>query len=176
MQNFLNSLKGGSFTGGAQQQQSLFTTLSDLLASDTTVPIVRNADSSFVDSLLSHVPPAILLLAQGSDDPSSSGVEPNQESVQAAIAALNSEQKKDILLRILRSPQLSQSLGSLTVALRDGGLPNVSQALRIPVENGGLVRGGTMPLGGGDAVEAFLNGIKKQVDEEDKGDENMDTS
>lgn len=70
---------------------------------------------------------------------------------------------------------MRQSLGSLTVALRDGGLPNVSQALKIDVENGGYMRGGGMPLGGGDAVKAFLEGVKKTVEKEGDGDQ-MDTS
>ncbi|MBE7182507.1 MAG: hypothetical protein INR71_15095, partial [Terriglobus roseus] len=172
----LNSLKGGNFAGaqqGRQQQETLFTTLSDLLSADNTVPILQNSDEVFIDSLLSNLPPTLLLLAQEVDG--SSEAKPNAETVQAAIQALSLEQKKDILARVLRSPQLSQSLGSLTVALRDGGLPSVSDALKIPVKNGGLVDGGSVPLGGGDAVEAFVEGVKKQAEEEDK-EEGMDTS
>lgn len=161
--------------GSSQQQERLFTTLSDLLSTETTVPIVQNADTPFIDALLSHLPPAILMLSQEADE-NKDVVEPNSETVQAAIEALSPEQKKEILLRILRSPQLHQSLGSLTVALRDGGLPSVSDALKISVENGGFIRHGAVPLGGGDAVEAFLKGVKKSVDEEGKGDEKMDTS
>lgn len=58
-------------------------------------------------------------------------------------------------------------------ALRDGGLPSVSEALRIPVKDGGFIRRGGVPLGGGDAVEAFLNGVKegeKVKEGEDKTD------
>jgi 26S proteasome regulatory subunit N13 len=66
--------------------------------------------------------------------------------------------------RVLRSPQLTQSLGSLTVALRDGGLPTISEALGMKVANGGLIRGGQMPLGGGEAVEAFVEGVKRTVE------------
>ena len=74
------------------------------------------------------------------------------------------EQKKDILRRVLRSPQFSQSLASLTIALRDGGLPSISEALRIPVRHGGFMRrGGGVPLGGGEAVEAFLDGVKDAI-------------
>lgn len=75
------------------------------------------------------------------------------------------EQKRDLLQRVLRSPQLHQSLGSLTYALRDGGLPMISEALGVQVQHGGTVRGGTVPLGGGEAVEAFLEGVKKGVQE-----------
>lgn len=88
--------------------------------------------------------------------------------MQAAIQALSRGQKLDILKRVLHSPQLQQSLQSLTVALRDGGLPSVSEALRIKVDNGGFVRRGGVPLGGGDAVEAFLKGVKTTVEEEEK--------
>ncbi|KAF2083546.1 hypothetical protein K490DRAFT_51413, partial [Saccharata proteae CBS 121410] len=73
-------------------------------------------------------------------------------------------QKKDILRRVLRSPQLTQGLGSLTAALRDGGLPMVAGVLGIKVEGGGYVRRGGVPLGGGEAVEAFLEGVKKTVE------------
>lgn len=103
-------------------------------------------------------------------------MDPNSETVQAAIQALSLEQKKDIVIRVLRSPQLHQSLGSLTVALRDGGLPMVSEALKIKVDKGGFMARGGMPLGGGDAVEAFLNGVKKTVEDEEKGGDQMDTS
>lgn len=71
---------------------------------------------------------------------------------------------------------MRQSLGSLTVALRDGGLPNVSQALKIDVQNGGYVRGGGMPLGGGEAVKAFVDGVKKTVEKEEDEDDEMDTN
>jgi 26S proteasome regulatory subunit N13 len=51
--------------------------------------------------------------------------------------------------------------------LRDGGLPSISEALDINVQNGGFMRRGGVPLGGGDAVEAFLNGVKDQVKKSD---------
>ena len=81
-------------------------------------------------------------------------------------------------MRVVRSPQLHQSLGSLTVAIRDGGLPSVAEALQVKVDNGGYIRGGAMPLGGGDAVEAFVEGVRKTVKEEEGkgGNDTMDTS
>lgn len=39
----------------------------------------------------------------------------------------------------------------------------IGEALGLDVENGGSIRGGTMPLGGGEAVEAFVNGVKRTV-------------
>jgi hypothetical protein len=51
------------------------------------------------------------------------------------------------------------------MALRDGGLPGVADALGIRVENGGYMQGGGMPLGGGQAVKAFVDGVKRTVQE-----------
>lgn len=57
------------------------------------------------------------------------------------------------------------------MALRDGGLPSVSEAMGVRVRNGGyMVEGGSAPFGGGEAVAIFLNGIRRGV-EEDKGEE-----
>jgi 26S proteasome regulatory subunit N13 len=166
VQNFLDSLRGGN--GMQQQQQThgqLYTTLPDLLPSSTTIPIIDNASPTQVDNLLSYLPPTILLLAQESAASIDGMAEPNAESATAATEALSLGQKKAILKRVLRSPQFHQSLGSLTMAIRDGGLPSISDALGIPLHNGGLVRGGSVPLGGGDAVEAFVTGVKRTIEE-----------
>lgn len=84
------------------------------------------------------------------------------------MEALSTDQKREIIKRVMHSPQLHQSLGSLTVALRDGGLPMIGDALGLKVEHGGSIRGGTMPLGGGEAVEAFVKGVKNTVEDEQK--------
>ncbi|TAQ88333.1 hypothetical protein B7494_g3333 [Chlorociboria aeruginascens] len=162
VQNFLNSLKGGKGTQ-QQGQGQLYTTLPDLLPSSVTIPTIGSATPEQVDNLLSYLPPTILLLAQESDAQIDGVVEPHSESSKAAIEALSLDQKKAVLKRVLRSPQFHQSLGSLTMALRDGGLPTIADALGIELQNGGLVRGGSVPLGGGDAVEAFVEGVKKTV-------------
>jgi len=151
-----------------QAQGKVFTTLPDLLPSSTTIPVIDSADASFVDNLLTHIPPVLLLLSQDADN--SSSVKPNSETGIAAIEALSLDQKKDILRKVLRSPQFSQSLASLTAALRDGGLPTISEALRIPIKDGGYIRqGGGVPLGNGDAVEAFMNGVKESAKKEKEG-------
>lgn len=155
-----------------QASQGAFTTLLDLLSPNTTVPLIGKAPESLIDSLCANLPPTILLLAQDIEDVAD--IDPESETAQMAIQTLDLDQKRDVLMRVVRSPQMRQSLGSLTFALRDGGLPNVSQALKIDVENGGFVKGGGMPLGGGDAVKAFLEGVKKTVEKEN--DEEMDTS
>ena len=54
------------------------------------------------------------------------------------------------------------------MALRDGGLPSIAGAIGVKLENGGLVKGGNVPLGGSQAVEAFVEGVKKGVEEEEK--------
>jgi 26S proteasome regulatory subunit N13 len=142
-----------------------FTTLPDLLPTSVTVPTVDSATPQQIDNLLSYLPPTILLITQEAMESIDGMVEPNSEIASAALQALSLDQKKDILRRVLRSPQFHQSLGSLTMAIRDGGLPSIADALGVQLQNGGLVRGGSVPLGGGDAVEAFIQGVKKTVEE-----------
>lgn len=176
VQNFLRSLRGNQALSSQQLQPQgkMFTTLPDLLPSSTTIPVIDSADSAFVDKLLGHIPPVLLILSQEADD--ISAVDPNSEMAKAAFKALSLDQKKEILRKVLRSPQFSQSLGSLTTALRDGGVPSISEALKIPVENGGFIRRGGVPLGGGEAVEAFVRGVKSSVEKKDEVEERrMDT-
>lgn len=169
VRNFLNSIQGSTLSGsGGQQptQNQPIVTLPDLFSSDITISMLESASSAYIDRLCSLLPPTILLLAQEADDPSD--VDPTPTAAEAAIQALSIDQKKDILKRVLRSPQLTQSMISLTVALRDGGLPTVSEALNLKVDNGGYIRGGSMPLGGAQAIEAFVEGLKKTIEEEQK--------
>jgi 26S proteasome regulatory subunit N13 len=161
VQDLLKSLQG-SRNNPSQELENLFTTLTDLLPPSSTLPLVDSANEKTVDHLLSFLSPSLLLLTQGHDEVATDS---NFGMTQAVMQSLTLAQKKDILRRVLRSPQFAQSLGSLTVALRDGGLPSISEALQIPVDNGGFMRRGQVPLGGGDAVEAFLEGIKRHVGE-----------
>lgn len=160
IQNFLKSV-GGSQPGQSNLQGRLFTTMADLLTPASTIPLVDSAAERTIDRLLEFLPPTLLALSQEADD--AAGVSLDASSADAAKQALSLEQKKIVLHRVLRSPQFTQSLSSLTVALRDGGLPSISEALNITVPNGGFMRRGGVPLGGGDAVEAFLNGVKEHV-------------
>ena len=154
---------------GSQQsaEGKIYPLLSDLLETSTTVPMIKSADEDQIDVLLSFLPPVVLVLAQQGTDSSGDEIEnePSSDSAAAAIATMSLAQKKSLLEKVLRSPQFHQSLASLTMALRDGGLPSISEALGVKVENGGYLRGGSMPLGGGDAVEAFVDGIKKSIQE-----------
>ncbi|KAG0649558.1 Proteasomal ubiquitin receptor ADRM1-B [Hyphodiscus hymeniophilus] len=166
VQNFLNSLKGDQGVAQQHAQGQMYTTLVDLLPSSTTVPILESSSPAQIDNLLGYLPPTVVLLAQEPAGQIGGMVEPNPETTAAAIKALSLGQKKKMLEKVLRSPQFHQSLGSLTMAIRDGGLPSIAEALGVKLQNGGLVRGGSVPLGGGDAVEAFVEGVKKTVEKE----------
>jgi len=164
IQNFINSM-GGKQTGPGRQaaQGKLFTTLQDLLTPASTIAYLEQISEPEVDRLLQYLPPQLLTLAKTAD-----GVSEDSD--------LNLTQKKSILARVLRSPQFTQSNSSLTIALRDGGLPSIADALGVQVQNGGFMRGGAVPLGGGEAVEAFLEGVKDQVKKErGEGGDSMDT-
>lgn len=165
-------MSGGQSSQNAPQEK-LFTTLADLLIPASTIPWIDQADVSTVDQLLQFLPPALTTMAQEADD----GAELNTDhaSIEASRQALSLEQKKSILNKVLRSPQFSQSLASLTVALRDGGLPIISESLGIPVKNGGYMRRGGVPLGGGEAVEVFLEGVKDSASKKNDGGDQMDT-
>lgn len=162
----------GTKAGQSNPQGNLFTTLADLLTPASTIPLIDSADESVIDRFLEFLPPNLLALAQEIDD--AAAVSTDASPADAPKPALGLEQKKAILRRVLRSPQFSQSLSSLTVALRDGGLPSISEALSIPVTNGGFMRRGGVPLGGGDAVEAFLNGVKEHVKSDPQAKNKMD--
>ena len=178
--SFLQSLQNPN-----QQQQSTdkpFTTLPDLLSPSTTLltlspntsTLSATALDTYLATLLSHLPPTLILLATGSF-PSPESNPPDPEEIEAIALSLSTEQKIEILSKVLRSPQFSQSLASLTMALRDGGLPTLAEAMGVRLEGGGTVRGGTVPLGGGEAVDAFVAGVKKGVEEEPEEGEGMDT-
>lgn len=147
---------------GASAQQKLFTTLQDLLTTSATVSWIDTASEETVDQVMQFLPPNLPTLSREDDEDS-------------ATPQLTLTQKKDLVKRVLRSPQFSQSLASLTFALRDGGLPSIGEALNIPLHNGGYMRRGGVPLGGGEAVEAFLTGVKNSVEQEDEDDEDMKT-
>lgn len=148
--------------GSGQPQQKLFTTLQDLLTTSVTIPWIDTASDGTVDEVMQYLPSNLVALSAQQDD----GHRPQ---------SLTTSQKKDLIKRILRSPQFTQSLASLTFALRDGGLPSIGEALNVPLANGGYMRRGGVPLGGGEAVEAFLNGVKDLVKDEAKDDEQMET-
>ena len=171
MRNFLASLKDQSGLTGGQRQggaEKPYPYLNHLLPTSITVPMIDGAPVEFADALISFLPPAVIVLAGSSPDAYDGKSEPSAAAVEAAKASLSLEAKRSLLKKVLRSPQFSQALGSLTMALRDGGLPSIAEALGVKVENGGYIPGGGMPLGVGHAVEAFVDGVKKTVQEEKK--------
>ncbi|OAA66718.1 26S proteasome complex ubiquitin receptor, subunit Rpn13 [Niveomyces insectorum RCEF 264] len=169
VRNLLASLSGQQgFANDSSQAGKAYPQLNDLLETSVTIPMIRSASEDYLDSLLNYLPPAVLILSQneaGGGDDGGDLVEPTAEAAAAAKAAMNTAEKKNLLEKVLRSPQFSQSLASLSMALRDGGLPSIADALAIPVKNQGFLPGGAMPMGGGDAVEAFVEGVKAAVQE-----------
>ena len=174
VRNFLQSLQGDtSFQNQPGPQGQLYTTLTELLSTANTIPVIESADEDFIDNLLLLLPPILLLISQEAIDIPTT--EPTPESAKAALEALSLDQKKEVLRKVLRSPQFTQSTGSLTQAIRDGGLPMISEALNLPVANKGFVKAGSgVPAGGGDAVEAFVKGVKEDVEKTKKGGERED--
>ncbi|KAK5990828.1 Proteasomal ubiquitin receptor ADRM1-like protein [Cladobotryum mycophilum] len=169
VRNFLNSLQSppGQTNPDLSNVQPAppgdipYPHIQHLIPSSITVPLVDTLSVEQVDTLLSFLPPSIIMLAsQGYDGKT----EPTGEQLNAAMQSLPLQRKRDLVKKVVRSPQFHQSLVALTMALRDGGLPSIADALGVRVENGGYLRGG-MPLGGGSAIEAFVNGIKKMAQE-----------
>ncbi|KOS16824.1 Uncharacterized protein ESCO_004759 [Escovopsis weberi] len=167
VRDFLDSLRGqaGLSEGQQQQQQEhgdkAYPHLHHLLPTSITIPLADTLSVEQVDTLLKLLPPSIVMLAAQASDGTA---EPTEEQLAAALGSLSPDRKKGLLKSVLRSPQFHQALAGLTMALRDGGLPSIAEALGVAVEQGGYFRPG-MPLGGGFAVEAFIEGVKKTVQE-----------
>ncbi|CAK7263115.1 hypothetical protein SEPCBS119000_000318 [Sporothrix epigloea] len=151
---------------GGQSREKIYPLLNDLLDTSFTIPMVRNASEEYIDSLLTYLPPAVLVLSQ--QNSGTEGVGSADHTADAALAAeasMSLSEKKSLLERVLRSPQFSQSLASLSMAIRDGGLPSIADALGCPVKNQGFLPQSSIPMGGGEAVEAFVEGVKSAVQE-----------
>ncbi|PFH59015.1 hypothetical protein XA68_12920 [Ophiocordyceps unilateralis] len=161
--NLLRSL--GNRQVSRQRGDVPYPNLDHLLPTSETVPMADGASSEFVDALVDLLPPAVVVLASGSSD-FGGKPEPTAEAVETAKRSLSLGEKRDLLKKVLRSPQFHQALGSLTMALRDGGLPGVADALGVRVENRGYLSDRNMPMGGGEAVKAFVEGVRKTVREE----------
>lgn len=162
-------MRGGQ---GLQQMDLPYPGIHHLLPTSITIPMVEAASAELVDALVDSLPSAVILLA-GNSSATGEETEPKAESVAAAKASLSLDEKRHLLKKVLRSPQFHQSLGSLTMALRDGGLPGIADALGVKVENGGYLPEGRMPMGGGAAIRAFVDGIVEGAleEEQEKKDE-----
>ncbi|KAJ6787964.1 hypothetical protein PWT90_10000 [Aphanocladium album] len=171
VQRFLSSLSGTNLPSGSGQRQHAdlpYPYLNHLLPTSITVPMVNEAPEEFIESLLNYLPPSIILMAADAPDAEDTTAEPKPAVVEAAKATLSMPQKRALITRVLRSPQFHQALGALTMALRDGGLPTIADALGVNVQNGGYIQQGGMPLGGGHAVKVFVDGIAKAAKEQQK--------
>ncbi|ODA81773.1 hypothetical protein RJ55_00277 [Drechmeria coniospora] len=168
VRNLLESLRNQPGLAGEEGQahtDRLFPSLSHLLPTSITTPMVDGASPDEMDSLLNLLPPRLLIFASGASGFDGT-VAPTPESVEAAKASLSLDDKRSLLRRTLNSPQFRHALDSLTSAIRDGGLPGVADALGIRVANGGYMSESGMPLGGDQAMEAFVEGVKTTVEEE----------
>lgn len=76
-------------------------------------------------------------------------------------------QKKHVVKKVLQSPQFGQSLISLTVALRDGGLRGVADSLGVPLKPG-------EEGAGEDQVGIFVRGVRRGVEKEQEGGMDID--
>ncbi|KAM3523010.1 hypothetical protein NHJ13051_005321 [Beauveria bassiana] len=169
VQRFLSSISGANLPSVAGQRQHAdlpYPYLNHLLPTSITVPMVNEASEDLINSLLNYLPPSIILMAADASSNENSTIEPKPAVFEAAKAALSMSQKRALITRVLRSPQFHQALGALTMALRDGGLPTIAEALGVNLENGGYIQQGGMPLGGGHAVKAFVDGIVKSAKEQ----------
>ncbi|KAG6135272.1 hypothetical protein E4U46_007017 [Claviceps purpurea] len=175
VRNLLDSLRdnetlsSGQGQGQRQQRADIaYPYLHHLLPTSITIPLIDDASDELLESLLSFLPPAVIVLATTSEAAEESQQEPSAAVLEAAKASLSVDAKRSLLKKVLRSPQFTQALGTLTQALRDGGLPGVADALGVRVENGGYLPGSQMPLGGGQAVKAFVDGVRKAAKENNK--------
>ena len=178
--NLLASLSGGD-SAQSRTRDKLYPALNDLLTPSETLHAIESADEPTLSRLLDFLPPTIIILAQSGgvgggttetlpDDGNCDQQEPKHDTLAAKKVAMTTWEKKNLITRVLLSPQFSQSLASLTVAIREGGLPTLADALGVKVRNGGYMgRGSGMPLGGEEAVEAFVEGFRKTVKATEEG-------
>ena len=138
-----------------------FLSLTEILSPSNTIPfIAQSCDSSSCDQLLICLPKDIAEPIANDEESVKLGKPLPHGSV---IQQLSSIKKQEILCRVLRSPQLCQSLDSLSLALRRGGLLTVSEALGIEL-NDELNLDTGKALERISAIDIFLDGIKRSVE------------
>ncbi|KAK6340232.1 hypothetical protein TWF730_001997 [Orbilia blumenaviensis] len=133
------SIPGAGGASTSRQQQG-FLTLPSLLQPNVTTTVLES--KAIRQKLLANLPPAL-------------------------TADVNTEyEEKELLRKVLHSPQFSQATAMLTVALREGGLRGVADSLgvKLDLENAGTQGG----------VEIFVASVKKEAEKEDgDGDTQM---
>jgi len=108
--------------------------LHDLLDPREIAGVVQNMSSEAVENMISNLPPALV----------PSGV--------------SEAHKKNIIAKVLRSPQFAQGAISLSAALREGALRGVADSLKVPLLPGDEAAA--------DQVEAFVRGVKREIERE----------
>ncbi len=126
--------------------------------------MINNASEATLDQMLLNLPATILILAQESAAQIDGMVEPSPAQAQAALEALSIDQKRQLLKRVLLSPQFSQGMGSLEQAIRDGGLENVAMALRVTLDRRAPANS--------DPLKVFMDGLKEDVMKENSTTDN----
>ncbi|TQS32482.1 hypothetical protein Golomagni_07198, partial [Golovinomyces magnicellulatus] len=114
VRNFLDSLKGqqGLSSAGSQQQSDIpYPYLNHLLPTSTTIPMIDAAEPEYVDSLLSYLPPSVLVMAANPSEAVDTKNEPGAAAIEDAKASMSLDDKRSLLKKVLRSPQLHQALG-----------------------------------------------------------------
>ena len=161
VQSIVDSFRGvGPTTSGSSNS------LNTLCSPKSAEATINDGSVSLVDKLCAELPQKLFQIPQA-DPGSGEPYRTSDDGVQPGLASLTLEQKKAILKRVVTSPQYQQGVASLNAALREGALPNVSQALGISVKNGGRLPGG-FPMSGGQAIQAFVEGLKQAAIEERK--------
>ncbi|KAK6522799.1 hypothetical protein TWF281_002233 [Arthrobotrys megalospora] len=131
------SIPGG---GASSAKPQGFLTLPSLLQPNVATAILES--KAIRQKLLANLPPAL-------------------------TADVKTEyEEKELLRKVLHSPQFSQATAMLTVALREGGLRGVADSLgvKLDLENAGTQGG----------VEIFVSSVKKEAEkEDDDGDTQM---
>ncbi|KAF3916072.1 hypothetical protein ABW21_db0208483 [Orbilia brochopaga] len=118
----------------APAQPQGFLTLTSLLQPNVATSVLES--KAIRQKLLANLPPKLLSYATGEFE------------------------EKELLRRVIHSPQFMQATGVLTVALREGGLKGVADSLGVKLD---LANAGTQT-----GVEIFVASVKKAVEEENE--------
>ena len=160
VQNFLTSLNTQRAANSSEEIRP-FPSLIELLSPSNTIPFIMQAcDESIIDRILMLLPTEISELAVNDNNGYKTGKCTSHES---NVRQLSMRLKKEMLLKVLRSPQLCQSLDSLSVALRGGGLLSVSEALDINLNNDLALENAMNNTSSLSPFQIFLNGIKSSI-------------
>lgn len=149
----MSLLQSIQIPGQQQQRQQPVISLSDLICEKETIKATIAALSpAEITELLKLLPAAILKPPLSDVDLTGS----SDEYLQV---------KKGLLTSVLLSSHFRQTANATTVALRDGGAPGLMESWKVKVKP----RGQGEEVGWGPAaIDAYLRGVKYQIEEEEK--------